>query len=292
MEAYVQMLKQNLKYMLGSRDFFIAFTFGILLVLGSLALALISFQGNLDINLYPAWYYFGVDGTGLGTPLNTGSMRTATTAIDIFIQIFLPFLAAMAFGSYHFDTMSSGALKSLLPRVGRGRYYRSGAFTAFAGGFLVIFSPMLLEQLVLCVAFPMEIPYTIGRPGYEDNHILGVGEAMQWLQVRFPYLFNFIYCLLPGLTGGVAALLSYACSLYFHKNRFLTLTQVGFVWVIVYIPFVFNSSVPGLRQTIGSFFFPVPGWNFIWWLGCFLILLLLSMMAIELKIRVAKDEVE
>ncbi len=285
------MIKQNLKYMLGSRDFFIAFTFGILLVLGSLALSLISFQGNLDINLYPAWYYFGVDGTGLGTPLNTGSMRTATTAIDIFIQIFLPFLAAMAFGSYHFDTMSSGALKSLLPRVGRGRYYRSGAFTAFAGGFLVIFAPMLLEQLVLCVAFPMEIPYTIGRPGYEDNHILGVGEAMQWLQVRFPYLFNFIYCLLPGLTGGAAALLSYACSLYFHKSRFLTLTQAAVVWAVM-VPLLLNPSGLGLRQTICSFFVPAPGWDFAWWLGCFFVFLIVCATAVELKIRVAKDEVE
>lgn len=285
------MLKQNLKYMLGSRDFFIAFTFGILLVLGSLALALVSFQGNLDINLYPAWYYFGVDGTGLGTPLNTGSMRTATTSIYIFLQLFLPFLASMAFVGYHFDTLSSGALKGLLPRVGRGRYYRSGAFTAFLGGFLVIFTPMLLEQLVLCVAFPMEIPYTIGRPGYEDNHILGVGEAMQWLQVRFPYLFNFIYCLLPGLTGGVAALLSYACSLYFHKNRFLTLTQAAVVWAVM-IPLLLNPSVLELRQTICSFFVPAPGWNFVWWLGCFLVFLIVCATAVELKIRVAKDEVE
>lgn len=283
------MLKQNLKYMLGSRDFFIAFTFGILLVLGSLAL--VSFQGNLDINLYPAWYYFGVDGTGLGTPLNTGSMRTATTSIYIFLQLFLPFLASMAFVGYHFDTLSSGALKGLLPRVGRGRYYRSGAFTAFLGGFLVIFTPMLLEQLVLCVAFPMEIPYTIGRPGYEDNHILGVGEAMQWLQVRFPYLFNFIYCLLPGLTGGVAALLSYACSLYFHKNRFLTLTQAAVVWAVM-IPLLLNPSVLELRQTICSFFVPAPGWNFVWWLGCFLVFLIVCATAVELKIRVAKDEVE
>jgi hypothetical protein len=285
------MLKQNLKYMLGSRDFFIAFTFGLLLVLGSLALALVSFQGNLDINLYPAWYYFGVDGTGLGTPLNTGSMRTATTSIYIFLQLFLPFLASMAFVGYHFDTLSSGALKGLLPRVGRGRYYRSGAFTAFLGGFLVIFTPMLLEQLVLCVAFPMEIPYTIGRPGYEDNHILGVGEAMQWLQVRFPYLFNFIYCLLPGLTGGVAALLSYACSLYFHKNRFLTLTQAAVVWAVM-IPLLLNPSVLELRQTICSFFVPAPGWNFVWWLGCFLVFLIVCATAVELKIRVAKDEVE
>ena len=277
--------------MLGSRDFFIAFTFGILLVLGSLALALVSFQGNLDINLYPAWYYFGVDGTGLGTPLNTGSMRTATTSIYIFLQLFLPFLASMAFVGYHFDTLSSGALKGLLPRVGRGRYYRSGAFTAFLGGFLVIFTPMLLEQLVLCVAFPMEIPYTIGRPGYEDNHILGVGEAMQWLQVRFPYLFNFIYCLLPGLTGGVAALLSYACSLYFHKNRFLTLTQAAVVWAVM-IPLLLNPSVLELRQTICSFFVPAPGWNFVWWLGCFLVFLIVCATAVELKIRVAKDEVE
>lgn len=286
------MIKQNLKYMLGSRDFFIAFTFGILLVLGSLALTLVSFQGNLDINLYPAWYYFGVDGTGLGTPLNTGSMRTATTSIYIFLQIFLPFLASMAFVGCHFATLSSGALKSLLPRVGRGRYYRSGAFTAFAGGFLVIFAPMLLEQLVLCVAFPMEIPYTIGRPGYEDNHILGVGEAMQWLQVRFPYLFNFIYCLLPGLTGGAAALLSYACSLYFHKSRFLTLTQVGAAWVVFYLPFVLNGSSMELQQAVGSFFLPIPTSDPEAWVVCFLALSVLSVVAVELKIRVAKDEVE
>ncbi len=286
------MLKQNLKYMLGSRDFFIAFTFSILFVLGSLALSLVSFQGNLDINLYPAWCYFGVDGTQLGVPQNTGSMRTTTTAIYIFLQLFLPFLASMAFVGFHFDTMYSGALKSLLPRVGRGKYYRSGAAAAFAGGFLVIFIPMLLEELVLCAAFPLEIPYTIQQLGNEENYVLGTEEAMQWLQIQFPYLFNFIYCLLPGFTGGVAAILSYACSLYFHKNRFLTLTQVGIVWVVFCIPFVLNGSSAALQQSVGSFFLPVPASDPEAWVICALALSGLSIAAVELKIRVAKDEVE
>ena len=126
----------QLKQMLKSRPFFISLTFATAFVLGATCIDLFSFLHNDRMYFYPAWYYWGINGISLASsPGLYGYMDSAPVALNLLFMLFLPFIASLAFAYVHVDNVKSGAVKPLMPLLGRKAYYRSSAFTVCAGAF-------------------------------------------------------------------------------------------------------------------------------------------------------------
>lgn len=141
---FFSLLKKNLKDMLHRKEFLFTFTFSILLICVPFIVDCLSFYHSNSIYIRPAWFYWG----------ETGVISTSNRAVMLYLGIFLPFLASMAYSYCHFDNKKFGVINQLLPRTGASAYFRSTACTAFLGGFLVVLLPLLLQQLLFCIACP------------------------------------------------------------------------------------------------------------------------------------------
>ena len=96
----------------------------------------------------------------------------------------------------------------------------------FLGAFLILFFPLILEQLILFLVCPVDTPYIMSSSSAADDYaaVFGAGAPLTALQLNQPYLLNLLYCVIPAATGGLMALLSYSLSLFLRKSRFLVLT--------------------------------------------------------------------
>lgn len=282
-------LKMNIKHLLRQKEFFFTLLFTVCLVIGFLLIDLFSFIGSHAFYRNPAWFYWGT--AGMQASSMYGSMDMVAHVLEMLLLILLPFVAALAFSYCHFDNVQSGVIKTLIHRVGAGAYYRTNAVTVFFAGFLVIFLPLVLEQLVLCIAFPLQTPMNIATWPVVDDYTkaLLIPDQFAFLQMNYPYLYNFLLCLVPSVTAGIFAFCSYTLSLYFHRSRFLVLTLPGMVlWLI---PQFGLTSIQRFEEFASRVLKLGPSTDFVLWGIVLGALLILNILLTEIKIHLVKDVV-
>lgn len=210
------------KSLLRSKDFFLAFTFCTAFMVIATLGTILQKYGAYSASLAPAWYYFGYAGSAYNNIL-----KTALGPFAIFI---LPFAGPVAYGWNYYAHQKSNLLPLLVARKSRSSYFLSGAATAFLAGFLVIFIPLLISELLVCLAVPLDSLKILPEwPTHDYHHIretFGRGLAM-----NMPYLYYFIYTLIPAAFSGLLTVLGYGISLFFHKNRFLVVTIPGILYI-------------------------------------------------------------
>lgn len=282
-------LRCQVKNMLHHKEFFFDLFVSTAVVLIAFCVDLRSYLGNDIMYRLPAWCYWGLAGPGNEYIGIYGSMNASRVTISLWIQLLLPFLATMAYAFCHYDAVKSGVLKELLPRTGAGAYYRSSACAVFVGGSLIIFIPLLLQQLLLLIVFPGSLP--INNPGgypVVDDYVQRMGiQCFAALQINHPYLYNLLLSVIPAVTGGVLAYCAYTLSLFFHRSRFLVLTLTGVVlWLVP--QFAFQNDV-NLGPYVRDIFAMQPSSDFAKWGMVFGALLAVNIVLTELKIHKFKD---
>ena len=223
----------KMKDMLRRKEFLIAFTLSILLFLAPCLIDLYYLFGSDIIAVNPAWTYWG--------ELNAfiGAKYTMQIRMVVYLMV-LPFLSSLAYSYCYFDDYKSGAIKVILTRISREKYYISSVLTVFLSGFFIVFVPLALAQLIFCVACPLETLRMMGSEPFLDDNFQFVG-FFRSIGVNSPYLYNLIYCAIPGIVSGLLAQLSF--SLFYHKSRFIVLTLPGILWVLIqFIISVLNTS--------------------------------------------------
>lgn len=284
-------LKSNFKQMFHRKEFLLALTFVLALILGSLFADLISFISNDVLYHYPAWYYWGpVGDVFVQYPQLHGTSIMAPASVQILTTMFLPFAGALAFGYSHYDNKSTGAIKLALPRAGRGVYYRSIACVIFVGGFLVVFLPLLLEQLILGLAFPWQMSTNVSSyPSVDDyTKAMGIPEAYAALKMNAPYLYNLLLAVVQAATAGLLAWCSYTFSLFFHRSRFLILTLPGILlWLIPQFALQGNMKFYDFYHSLLKL---GQKTDFLKWLILAGGLLIVNVILMEIKIHFIKDE--
>ncbi len=271
----------QLKNMVQRKEFYFSFLVSLCITFFSTVFELAEIYKTDVLNLFPAWIYFGFSSYSV-TPVSLAFLQ-------IFAIFALPFLASLAYSYCCFDNYRDGLYKILIPKFGRRRYYLSCAVAVFIGSFLLIFIPFLLREAVFLIAVPANS--TVLGPGsplsdslFRNVHSLGS------LALNHPYIFYFVYCLIPSLTGGCIALLSFSISLFYHKSRFLVLTLPGILYLVCnfLLPMLgvpqaaFSSLVLPPRGIRGLVLTPL----LVYWA----ILLLGNSICLECKIRLSKDE--
>lgn len=267
--------------MLRRRDFAIAFSVSLAVSLASFLYDAIALFGTDRLTHYAAWFTWG--------PI--GKPRSSYTLCWGMIFMFaLPFLSALAFSPYHYDNRKSGVINPVLTRCGRRRYYISTALVTFIGGFLVIFVPMLLNQLLCLLVAPVTSMQSIAGTPFNEYESLS-SLYFPGLFANSPYLYNFIFMLLPSAVGGLFALLSYSVSLFVKKYRFFVLT----IPAMLYVVSGYVVALGGRPEfTIGYMIDPIPAvyhMRFIYLAVLMLILLAVNTGAVIYKIMLKRDEV-
>lgn len=191
----------------------------------------------------------------------------------------------MAYADFYFCDKELGITKVLLPKCGRRRYHATGAVVVFFGTFLIFSIPLFVNQVLWLLTVP---PQTI-LDAFSDKGIDNM--FFPELYAKHPYINNFVYTCLPGVVGGLIALLSYALSQLHASKRFVVLAGPGLAYILICF---FTALTNNHIFNISYYLMPMsPVTSTKPWFLIFLIigLLALNLAALIWKIKFDKDEI-
>lgn len=218
------MLKPQFHKLIHSRSFVVTFIFSIAVIVIPTMIKIVTLFGSPDISLAPAWYYFGDLEAMISSPL---SMVKGP-----YLMFILPLSCSILYSAAYFDDSSENIIPLLFTRSSKYRYWGSGIFLTFASAFMLVFIPLLLSRILICLAVPLEsLKFS---PGYPINGDIAFHNVKFWkgLVIQHPYLYFFIYTCIPALYGALLSVASYALSLLLRKRRILIVFLPGICSII------------------------------------------------------------
>ena len=182
--------------------------------------------------------------------LDTSQIIGATNLLDtsarsVFIGYFemlFPFLAIMPFCFSYITDRQQNNISVISIRSNRTNYYISSWITAFIGGFIIIFIPLLVNFILNISTFPLNSMLDdTNMNTYSSTHIMEYWKRYLSadLYVRNPVLHNILFILIPSLFSGIVCVFVYSVS--FFIKRYKLLLFLPFFWMH-YILSAFESK--------------------------------------------------
>ncbi|MGH2330585.1 hypothetical protein [Thermoanaerobacter mathranii] len=140
---------------------------------------------------------------------------------DIYYLFFLTLPASIVFADTYLEDKKGNVLNFIITRCDKSLYVLSKGIVVFFSGFIIIFLPLLLDQLLYMIAFPLYAISEVnaGNPVYDKYYL--TQNYFKNLHTLNPYLHNLLYIFLDGFFGGTIAVLSYAVSFFKKVNRYI-----------------------------------------------------------------------
>jgi hypothetical protein len=187
------------------------------------------------------------------------------------ICVLLPLFAAIIYADSYFSDAQSGVYKSILTRTNSRNYVWAKALVTFSVTFFTFFTPLLLEQVLCLLTFPVQgmdskwamPPYDIGVQNYTSNFIFDL------LRLQSPLLFNLLYIFFISLTASLVAIFAYAVYFVVKKGKFVVISGLFLLYIISNI---FAQSWGSFESTLIHLIQPGSGSIdvlFIWLTGLF-----------------------
>jgi hypothetical protein len=245
----------------------------------------IRLYGSDMTSVRPPWYYFGLS-------LSFMNDYFSPLVLPVVCLVAIPLFSSMAYSYCCFDESRYGIKNVMLTKSSRGGYYISSAIAVFVGGFLVIFIPLVLNQLVYLAAVPFSAYASVqsGVPDYLDITYRNITYFAK-LANNHHYLFNLLYCFIPSLVCALFGLLSFSISLLFKVNKFLLITLPLLIYLVVgyvlgqffnavdwFVPYMIMPTYNHSGMKLSHLIIVIVG------------LLLVNIGALFVKIRCARDE--
>lgn len=141
-----------------------------------------------------------------------------------FFEMLFPFLAIMPFCFSYMTDRDRNNICAYAVRGGRTNYYLSSAATAFAGSFIIIFVPLLIDLLLNVTIFPLNsmLDHT-NSPTFSIAHINEVWTHYigASLFVSHPFLHCLLWVLIPSLFSGIVGVFVYSLSFFVKRFKIL-----------------------------------------------------------------------
>lgn len=159
----------------------------------------------------------------------------ATSARSVYIGYFemlFPFLVIMPFCFSYMTDKQQNNISVISIRGSKKSYYLSSWMTAFIGGFIIIFIPLLLNFLLNISTFPLNSMLDdTNMNTYSPAHIEDYWCKYLFanLYVKNPIVHNLLFVLIPSVFAGNVCVFVYAVS--FFIKRFKLLLFLPFYWV-------------------------------------------------------------
>lgn len=180
---------------------------------------------------------------------SSGWIGNASVLMGNVMQVFYFFaifmIAALPFSDSFLEDRKNHSLAPVLTRGTWNSYWRSGILLTFLGGFLVIFIPLLVSQLLSFLLFPVSGgKMTSDWGGWSISSTLSEGYVFPYLAFHHPYLHNILFVFYSSFLAGLTAVGSYLLSLLGVHKKLLVLGLPTIFWVIYTAVITFIA--PGL----------------------------------------------
>jgi len=227
-------IKLEFKLLFSRKEFLYTFSAMMILVCLAFLLKCFALYGR-DISLvYPAsQLWFGW----------LPAISSAKPITGLFYMFVLPFAASVVYSDTYYIDFKTGVVKNIITRCEKSQYLLAKGIVIFISGFIVIFIPLVFEQIFCLFASPIRGGLDLTHwPAYTSP----LTEYLQFggLYVNHPYLRNFLLIVLSSWFGGGISLFSYALSYVNKKNRLFIVAAPG----ILYIIYNFIVEFVGVRS--------------------------------------------
>ncbi|MFL0194084.1 hypothetical protein ACJDU8_00545 [Clostridium sp. WILCCON 0269] len=160
--------------------------------------------------------------------------------------VFIPLLSNIVYSDSYYVDSHTGVYKNIITRVNKRHYIISKAIVILTVTFFVFFIPLLLNQLLCLITYPVEgIDHNYCFPAYDIGY---QNYTANWLfeLTRFnnPFLYNVIYMIIISIFASLFGLIGYIISLIYNKKRF----------IIVIAPFILNIVIEIFIDILGRIF--------------------------------------
>lgn len=219
----IEMIKLEFKLLLSRKEFFYTFTIMMVLISIGFLSKCFSLYGRDIAKVYPAsqlWFGWISDFS-----------KIARLISELFYMFALPFIASLAYSDTYFIDYNTRMIKNIIIRCNKKDYIISKTVVVFASGFIVIFLPLVIEQILCFFVAPVSGRFDIlHTKAYQFPYI----KAMQFpvLFINYPYLSNFLFAVIAGMFGACISLVSYSISFINKKSRLLVVAIPGIVYVV------------------------------------------------------------
>lgn len=208
---------------------------------------------------------------------------------EMFYMFLLPLLPALAYADTYYLDNKAGAYKSILTRCRKNNYILAKGIVVLVSGFIVIFVPLLINQLLCFIIAPLySTKNLLGWPAY--MFIPTHNMIFESLFLSNPYLYNILYMLLVGLVGSQASLMSYSISFITNKSRLIIVAAP----MVIYLISNFINALIGKANYILNYylqgFVAIRGLNADYFFIVLTISSIISISIIIFKNMTVKDE--
>lgn len=201
----------------------------------------------------------------------------------------LPLFAVIIYSDTYYSDSQSGVYKSILTRTSPTVFLWAKSLVIAMVTFLTFFIPLLINQLLCLIAFPVNgfdnnqglPPYDIGIQNYSVEWMFDL------IRLQSPFLYNLIYITLISLTATFFALFAYAAYFVIQKGKFAVISGVFLLYVISQIV----VSTISHSLALVNLLIPNPGsfYVLILWMA---LLFIPSMVIISIKSRHLETGIE
>lgn len=279
-----QMLKIHANRFLHNRTFALTFLLSFCILLIPAIGEILSLYGKDTTELPAAWSYFG----DFGSTMSGLSLRLVW---PYYVMLILPIIGGILYGTFYYDDTVNGVLLPLITRESKYRYWISGIIVTFCSAFLVVFFSIGFTRILYMIAVPLDSlkfsPYYDSLSGDTIYHNILFGKT---LFINNPYIYYFIYTLIPAFQAGLLAISSFVLSLFTKKNRLAIALLPGISVLIIdliisILGYAFHIY-PSFQLLVPPTVSGIELWNVVTW---FLLLIIVDIVGFILGVKKNRD---
>ena len=213
---------------------------------------------------------------------------------QIFVLFLFPLFATIPYSDSYLEDKTVGVINFIVTRCDKRLYLFCKGIVVFLSGFIVIFVPLLFNQLLCFILLPVYSPSenVVNHPTYNAYQFLSTVQLPK-LHSMNPYLHNMFYMIISGVCAGIIALVSYSISFFRKMNRY---TVVIFAFLFYIIDNVIGRLTIWKKSfaTIHYLYitaFSTKFTNYQYFLILMIVLIIMSLVTIVIKLKWSKDDV-
>lgn len=218
-------MKAQLKLLLKRPEFGITMLLMCCFSIGIFILnCIMNFHSNIDNVLSADQFYIG----------------RSTLPLSPLLALVLSIVIAFPFSDSYFDEKQKNTLPVILTRYkSASNYFISKAFIVFFSAFIVVFIPFMLNIILNSIAFPSESLVDYSRLS-SDQTVYYIKDFVQNILfpdffVKYPQLYNILFCLALSLFLGLGAVLIFCISFFVKRSRILVIASFFIISNIISI---------------------------------------------------------
>ena len=170
-------------------------------------------------------------------------VSTSTRAIIIVLALFFPLLAMSIYSGSFKKEERSNLTQLIILRTSKKRYIWSKAIAIFIITFLSFLIPLLINQLLCYLTFPIEgFDNRWALPNYDLIRRYENTDLFDFFRIQYPFIYNLLYILIYSTLGGLIALLAYGVN-FVQKFKSIKELQVNIIIFVIFMLSSFSSQI-------------------------------------------------